>query len=99
VIAVNAAIRAESADLRIRIDGRGNVLTCRLDGDPANLFATLRRSRDLLPAVRTLVPVLVRTGLRLDVLAGNLRVASAGSGVRQNALARLLRIPAAHVGM
>lgn len=98
MIAVEAHLRAESGGIRLRVDGRGRVLTCRLDGNPANVVAAARRWRQLLPAVRALIPLLVRTGLRLDVVVGSLRVARAGSGVRQNRLARLLALPSARVG-
>jgi hypothetical protein len=98
VIAVEANLRAENNGLRMRIDGRGRVLTCRLDGNPGNVAAALRQVRHLLPAFRAAIPLLVRTGLRLDIVVGPLRVASAGSGVRQNRLARLLELPSAQVG-
>jgi hypothetical protein len=98
VIALDADLIADSAGLRMRIDGRGNVLTCRLDGDAGNLFATLRRSRQFLAALRMAIPILVRIGIRLDVVIGTVRVGQAGSGVAQNAPARLLGLPAAHIG-
>ncbi len=98
MVTVEAALIAESAGLRFRIDGTGSVLTCRVAGDPTSLLETLRHGRQLLSTMRLLVPVLVRTGLRLDVLAGTVHVAQLGSGVRQNALARLLRLPATHLG-
>lgn len=82
----------------MRIDGQGSVLVCRVDGDPAGLLETLRRSRSLLGALRAAVPMLIRAGIRVEVRAGALNVGRLGSGVKQNALGRLLRLPATHVG-
>lgn len=96
--AVDAALVAESAGLRIRVDGVGKVLTCRVDGDASNLLETLRRSGQLLATLRLVIPVLDRTGLRLDVMTGTKRVAHVGAGVRSNAIGRLLRLPSAHIG-
>ncbi len=98
MIAVDAALTAESAGLRIRVDGVGHVLVCRVDGDAGTLLQTLRRSGQLLATLRLLIPLLNRTGLRLDVMSGAKRVAHIGTGVRSNALGRLLRLPSAHIG-
>ena len=98
MIAVEAALQAELAATRIVITGSGKDLTCRLDGSPASLFDAARQSPQLLAAIRTAIPLLTRTGLRIEIIVGRFAVARAGSGVRQNALARLLRLPSAHVG-
>ncbi len=90
---------AESAGLRIRIDGTGNVLTCRLSGDFATTFAMLERGGAHLAALRAIIPLLVRAGLRLDFVAGRLKLGTVGRGVQQNPLARLLRLPNARIGM
>ena len=98
MIAVEADMRAELSGVALRIVGCGNVLTCRLDADPRELFTALRRSRRLLGALRALVPLLVRSRLRLDVFVANVRIAHAGSGVDENGPARLLRLPYVHLG-
>jgi hypothetical protein len=98
MIAVEAALQAESAAMRIVIRGSGNVITCRVDGSPASLLDAARQSPQLLAAIRTAIPLLTRTGLQLEIVIGRFAVARAGSGVSQNALARLLRLPSAHVG-
>jgi hypothetical protein len=98
VLAVEANLRADFDGLRVRVDGNGSLLICRLDGKTANVFAALRQSRRLLPAVRAMMPILVRTGLRIDVMIGSRRVLHGGSGVKQNGLARMLRLPSVHLG-
>lgn len=98
MIGVEADMCAELSGIPVRIDGRGRVLTCRLDANPRELWRALRRSRPLLATLRALVPLLVRSQLRLDVVVGNVRVAHAGNGVNANAPARLLRLPFVRLG-
>ncbi len=98
MIAVETDLRAESNGLRVRIEGSGRVLPLRLDGEPRRLLALARRGRRVLPSLRAVIPVLTRCGLRIDLVVGSTRIARAGSGVQQNALARLLRLPGAHLG-
>jgi hypothetical protein len=98
MIGLEADLVAESAGLRLVFGGSGSVLTCRIEGDAAGLFTTLRQSAKMLSLARALAPILQRAGIRFEVSVGERRIAQAGSGVRQNALARLLRLPAVHIG-
>ncbi len=98
MFAVEAALQAESQGMRVRLDGRASVLTCRIDGGAAQLVRALSKARRLLPLVRALTPLLVRAGIRLEVNVGGFVIGRAGSGVAQNAPARLLRLPSVHVG-
>lgn len=98
MIGVEANLRAEFDGIRVRVDSRADVITCRIDGGPVDLLAGLRRSRRLLPVLRAVIPLLVRTNIRLDIAVGKVRVGRAGRGVRQNGPARLLRLPATHIG-
>jgi len=98
MIAVDADVHAESAGIRMHVTGNGQVLTCLLDGDPAGIFTTLRHSGEMLSAMRFMAPILQRAGLRFDIVIGARRVGQIGRGVKQNALARMLRLPAAHIG-
>jgi hypothetical protein len=98
VIAVEASLRAEARGIRIRVDGRASVLTCRIDGDRAKLVGALRRSQQFLSLVRAITPLLLRAGLRLEVVVGTWTIARAGTGVRQNTPARLLGLPSVRIG-
>ena len=98
MLSVDAAVSAESTGLRFRVEGTGRVLTCRIDGNTSGWLESLRRSAYYLATLRAIVPVLIRTGLRIDFVAGKVQLASIGTGVRQNALGRLLRLPNTIVG-
>jgi hypothetical protein len=98
VLAVDADLHAESAGVRMHLGGSGGVLTCRIEGDAARVIPALRQSARMLALVRVSAPLLERAGIRLDVMVGERRVAQAGNGVRQNAVARLLRLPAVRIG-
>jgi hypothetical protein len=98
MIALEADLLAETRGLTLRITGHANVLTCSLAGEPIRVLQTMRNSGQLLAACRRVIPFLVRSGTRVDVVVGTRRMARIGSGVRQNALARLLRLPDAHLG-
>lgn len=98
MLAVEGALTAETAGFRLQIDGRGGVVTCRLDGGTGGFIDMLRRGRQIVPALRALSPLLLRSGLRIEIVAGERRIGRLGSGVKQNALGRLLGIPSAHLG-
>ncbi len=98
MIAVEAALIAESAGMRMRIDSAGNVIRCRLEGGVGHALGAAKQSLQILRILRIAVPFLVRSGLRLDIIAGDVRVVRAGSGVKQNALGRLLGVPSAKIG-
>jgi hypothetical protein len=81
-------------------DGQSAVIEMTLDGLLCATFIDCERLEAVsaLPAVRAMMPILVRTGLRIDVMIGSRRVLHGGSGVKQNGLARMLRLPSVHLG-
>jgi hypothetical protein len=99
MLGLEADLRAETAGLTLQIDGHSNVLTCRIDGAGNSVLETLRRVRPVLGLLRTIVPMLNRTGIRLDIVLGAVRLAQAGSGVQQNAAAWFLRLPSVRIGV
>ncbi len=97
MLAIDAHVTAESPALRVRVDGTGRTLTARIDGG-AGALRVLRWIREVRPLARRVVPVLVRTGLTLELIVGGVRIARAGAGVEANRLARLLDLANVHLG-
>jgi hypothetical protein len=97
VIAVEGDATAESGNIRIRVAAAGATLTATIDG-ASSVVEALRNVRSIAPIARTMVPVLVRAGLTLDVVVGGVRVARAGAEVSSNPVARRLHVGNIKIG-
>ncbi len=97
MLAVDGRLTAESPALRVRVEGAGRTLTARIDGGTGAL-RVLRWVRDARPLARRLVPLLVRSGLTIELVVAGVRIARAGAGVEANRLARMLDLANVHLG-
>ncbi len=97
MVAVAGGVTAESADLRIHFEASSANLTATIHGI-SGVAEALRRVRSLAPLARSIVPVLVRLGLTLDVVVGGVRVARAGAGIEADHFARLLKVSNLKIG-
>jgi hypothetical protein len=97
MIAVQGGATAESGNLRVRVAASGATLTATIDG-ASSVVEALRNLRSIAPIARSIVPMLVRAGLTLEVVVGGVRVARAGADVDSNPVARLLRVGNIKIG-